>query len=46
MLPTVLELWPNEADPVEVRPHGEASVFFLHLFVVGVLLSKRLMVEC
>lgn len=45
MLPAVLELRPDEPDPVEIGPHGETLVFLLHFLVPGVLLSERLMIE-
>lgn len=46
MLPAVLKLWPDKADPVEIGPHGETLIFFLRLLVPGVLLGERLMVQC
>ena len=45
VLPTTFELRPNETDPVEIRSHGKAFVFFLHFFIAGVLLRERLMVQ-
>lgn len=46
VLPAVFELIANEADPIEIRPHGEALIFFLHFLIPGVLLSERLVVQC
>lgn len=44
MFPTVLELTTDETDSIEIGPHGEPLVFFLHFFVSGVFLRERLMV--
>lgn len=46
MLPAVLELRPDETDPVEIGPHCKTLIFFLDFFVPGILLGKCLMVEC
>ena len=45
MLPTVLELIADEANPVKIRPHGKAFVFLLDFPVAGALLCQGLVVK-
>jgi hypothetical protein len=45
MLAAVFELIADEADPIQVNPHGELLVFGLYFSIAGALLRQRLMIE-